>query len=213
MSLTRDRLDYTIHCFNRLREFAGCDFDHYVLDNGSTDGTQEWLRDEYPAAWVDLSPSNLGVSRGMNALLDRAKGYDWYVKFDNDCELATEGTLRDALQSEDWILSPHIQGLNEPPPVTSETSVNGVRVGVTPMIGGIFMAVPGFVFGGGYRYDENNPVWGMDDVQLCHWFKDKGGEVGYMLDHPANHYETTEGQKARYPEYWLRKMNEFNRGR
>lgn len=210
LSLTRDRLAYTKHCFGLLHELAGCDFDHYVLDQGSQDGTSDWLRAEYAPTWVELLPENVGVSRGINTLVDQARkrGYDWYVKFDNDCELLTPNVLADALADEKWILSPHIHGLNEPPPIQRETQVNGMRVGVPPMIGGIFMAVPAWVFER-YRHDESNPVWGMDDVQLCHWFRGNGGDVGYMLDHHANHYETTKGQEQRYPDYFERKYAEF----
>ena len=43
LSLTRDRLDYTKHCFGRLIELAGCDFDWYITDQGSNDGTVDWL--------------------------------------------------------------------------------------------------------------------------------------------------------------------------
>lgn len=208
LSLTRDRLDYTKHCFATLHEYAGCDFDHYVLDQGSEDGTADWLRNEYAPAWVETLPCNIGVSRGINALLDRAQGYDWYVKFDNDCELTTPNTLNDACADEKWILSPHIMGLNSPPPVERETTVNGLRIGIPGLIGGIFMATPAWVFGQ-YKHDEGNPIWGMDDVSLCAWFKRNGGEIGYMLDYPANHYETTVGQEARYPAYWKRKVAEF----
>jgi GT2 family glycosyltransferase len=41
LTLTRDRLPYTQHCFATLKENAGCDYDHIVLDQGSTDGTAE----------------------------------------------------------------------------------------------------------------------------------------------------------------------------
>ena len=40
LTLTRDRLEYTQHCFETLRQNAGCDYDHYVLDQGSEDGTR-----------------------------------------------------------------------------------------------------------------------------------------------------------------------------
>src|SRR3954470_1220847 len=98
LTLTRDRLAYTRHCFSKLHEYAGCDFDHYVLDQGSTDGTAEWLRDEYDPDFLCLSPRNLGISPGMNKLLDWTQetgDHDVVVKFDNDCKLMTPNTLHD----------------------------------------------------------------------------------------------------------------------
>lgn len=211
LSLTRDRLAYTQHCFATLREYAGCEYDHYVLDQGSVDGTQDWLLNDYDPKYLDTLTGNIGVSRGINELLVATCEdglYDWYVKFDNDCELTVPNTLRDSLQDQNWILSPHIQGLDSPPAIIGEVDVNGIRVGETTILGGIFMAVPAWVFDE-YRHAEDNPTWGMDDVRLVEWFRGRGGRVGYMLDYPAWHFETTEGQRMRYPDYFERKRLEF----
>lgn len=214
LSLTRDRLEYTKHCFGTLREYAGIPFDHYVLDQGSSDGTREWLEDWQPR-FFSLAPENIGISRGINYMLEWAKSnglYDWYVKLDNDCELTTPNTLRDSLQDPNWILSPHIQGLDSPPAIIGEVDVNGIRVGETSILGGIFMAVPAWVYDE-YRHAEDNPIWGMDDVRLVEWFRGRGGRVGYMLDYPANHYLTTAGQREDDPTYYARKTLEYNNGR
>lgn len=211
LSLTRDRLEYSRHCFASLREYAGCDFDHYILDQGSTDGTQEWIRSQ-PNPFSHWKSENIGISRGLNLLLTRAKlvGYDWYVKADNDLELTTPNTLRDSLQDPNWILSPHIQGLDSPPVVIGETQVNGIRVGETTILGGIFMAVPAWVYDE-YRHAEDNPIWGMDDVRLVEWFRGRGGRVGYMLDYPALHYKTTAGQREEdIGGYYTRKIAEHH---
>lgn len=207
LSLTRDRLAYTRHCFETLREYAGIPFDHFVLDQGSTDGTKAWLQ-TYECEAI-LCDANMGVSRGINELLNYAAGYDWYVKFDNDCELTTPNTLLDSLQDPNWILSPHIQGLDSPPAINGEVNVNGVRVGETTILGGIFMAVPAWVFNK-YRHAEDNPVWGMDDVRLVEWFRGQSGRTGYMLDYPANHFRTTRGQRQELPEYFARKDAEYH---
>lgn len=212
LSLTRDRLAYTQHCFETLRQYAGCEYDHYVFDNGSTDGTWEWLDRNMRQEISRSTDGNIGISRAMNYLLDLAKErgpYDWYVKFDNDCELTTPNTLRDACRNPAWILSPHIQGLDSPPAIEQEADVDGVRVGETTILGGIFMAVHAEIFDH-YRHDENNPVWGMDDVRLVEWFRGRGGRVGYMLDYPANHYLTTAGQREdNIGDYYTRKELEY----
>lgn len=220
ITVTRDRLDYTRHCFATLRARAGCDFDHYVYDNGSADGTRDWLDAEFKAGrlqGVAFSPGNIGVSRAINHLLDYfVTGHDYaaIVKVDNDCELVSHDALAAACTAvvarPTWILSPRILGLNSPPMVEAETVVHGLRVGQVGMLGGIFMAAPADVYGAhGYRHDPGNPVWGMDDVRLWSWWSQRGGRLGYMLDHEANHYETTEGQKERYPSYWERKKAEM----
>lgn len=217
LSLTRDRLAFTQHCFRTLDQFAGCDYDHYVFDNASEDGTWEWIADQ-PGIWPSRSTENIGVSRGINYLLDEVvpKGYDVIVKFDNDCELTTPDTLKACAEValEGWIASPHIQGLNSPPSVEYETSVRpsrrleGYRVGVPNIMGGIFMASPASLYQT-YRHDEANPIWGMDDAKIVDHWRAYGGEVGYLLDYPANHYLTTEGQAQADPQYFARKLAEF----
>jgi GT2 family glycosyltransferase len=219
LSLTRDRLDYTKHGFAKLEEFAGCEYDHYVLDQGSTDGTVEWLFEEWLPGpglrYVDRQFENLGISRGMNALLEKVseRDYDVIVKFDNDCELTQENTLRDvarlALEG-GCLLSPRILGLNDPPPVTRELRIGDEAILDIPQIGGIFLAAPAWVYDE-FRYSENNPQWGGDDVEICAWFRRQGGTCGYVKRLEAWHYEGTRNQWERYPEYFERKFAEMKR--
>lgn len=227
LSLTRDRLWATQTCFATLRDLAGCPFDHLVLDNGSQDGTVEWLQDECDEGRIDriiLEQGNIGVSRGMNRLLDAAgDGYDVIVKVDNDCELLVAGTLKACCEVAlgGWIASPHIQGLNSPPTVERETwtghypekwsTANMYRLGIPNLLGGIFMAAPATLYDS-YRHDPANPVWGLDDARIVEHWRALGNEVCYLLDFPANHFLTTEGQAARDPLWYSRKVAEFHGG-
>ena len=216
LSLTRDRLDYTKHCFNSLHEFAGCDFDHYVLDQGSEDGSRDWLAGEFAENRIQSlvqSPENIGVCRALNQLLDHAfelDDYDIVVKFDNDCELTQPDTLKTICELADEggaILSPRILGLNNPPQATRELGIRDEVILDVPQIGGIFMAVPGWVYGE-FGYNEQNPLYGRDDVDLCWWWRSQGGTCGYVQRFEAWHYETTAGQHQRYPEYFERRVSE-----
>lgn len=44
----------------------------YVVDNGSTDGSQEVVRSEFPAVTLICSPANLGFAAGNNLGIERA---------------------------------------------------------------------------------------------------------------------------------------------
>jgi glycosyltransferase involved in cell wall biosynthesis len=212
LTLTRDRLSYTRHCFDKLRENAGCDFDHYVLDQGSTDGSAEWLGDVYEPTTLITLPDNIGISRGMNQLLDLAhpEEYEVIVKFDNDCELTQPDTLRTvaelALEGH-ALLSPRINGLRHPPQAKGLFVIAGDAILDVSQIGGIFLAAPAAVYDS-FRYDDDAPVWGTDDAHICQWFRNTGGRVGYVQRLAANHYETTDGQWARFPDYFARKVAE-----
>jgi hypothetical protein len=218
LTLTRDRLDYTRHCFATLRDNAGCDYDHYVLDQGSEDGTREWLQTsaippslgQFPKAWAE--DENIGINRGMNFLLDElptASGApDVIVKFDNDCELTQPDTLRTVCElalEGDCLLSPRILGLNNPPSSTGTFEIAGETILDIPQIGGIFIAAPAHAYDD-FRYFEGDLL--NDDVQFCWWWRGQGGRCGYVERLTANHYETTNGQHARYPEYFARTLAE-----
>lgn len=216
LTLTRDRLAYTQHCFDHLERFAGCDYDHYILDQGSQDGTVDWLRYEYVYHTFVPKPENIGISKGINTLLDIAKeerDYDAIIKLDNDCELTTENVVRDAAQfvidNPGWAVSPQILGLNNPVGVERVEEISGQKVGITPMIGGIFFCVNGAIYDD-FRHSRENPTWGMDDVHLSHEMK-KRGNTGYLMAHEAWHYETTKGQEQRFPDYFDRKEREGKR--
>jgi hypothetical protein len=217
LSLLRDRLEYSQHCFSKLRKYAGCEYDHFVLDQGSSDGTQRWLMNGVYEG-VSLQRENIGISRGMNVLIDMAQAaatYDVYVKFDNDCELTQPNTLRDVcrlvLDDGNTLLSPRILGLNNPPAMTGMFLIGDEEIMDIPQIGGIFLAAPARVYDE-YRYPTDGPVWGMDDAHICHWWRGKGGRCGYVKRFEANHYETTTGQWARYPEYFERTLAEGKPG-
>lgn len=214
VSLTRDRLLYTRHCFGALRRFAGIAYDHYVVDQGSQDGTPGWL-DAYKWWFAETThlPANIGISSAMNLVVDRISGdYDVIVKFDNDCELVAENTLRDVCQlalEGNAILSPRILGLIRPPAPQGEFLIGDELIVDVPQIGGIFMAVPAWIYQQGFRYDETN---NLDDVQLCWWYRGThNGRCGYVARLDAWHYETTEGQYQRFPDYYRRQSAEYGR--
>lgn len=214
LTCTWDRLDYTRHCFARLRDLAGCEFDHYILDQGSNDGTAGWLQSEYPAAGVWLSDVNVGIWAGFNRLAGLAGGgYDVYVTFDNDCELATAGALRgvcEAALDHDMALSPRILGLRNPPPPVRV--FDGIEE--TAAIGNIFMALPAWAVAerrfpdGTGPFDESKPPWGGDEGPLAAWMRGRGSGVGYVTGYEAWHYRTTDGQHVDHPGYFARKRGD-----
>ena len=223
-TLTRDRLAYTKHCFQRLYCLAGYAFDHFVLDNGSTDGTAEWLQTELPGKnsrglfEVTCLPENVGISRGSNMMLDKILGrgdYDLVIKMDNDCEVETPDLLKDVVKVFDllnrvkkrMVLSPRVVGINRQPHRGGTIYVGGWKVGLTGIVGGLFHIVQADVYRE-YRYPEVLPkAWGQDD-DFCEWLRIKEIGKGYIEGLVVNHYETTAGQAARFPEYFERKWKE-----
>jgi GT2 family glycosyltransferase len=214
LTMTRDRLDYTQACFASLHEYAGCDFDHYVLDQGSDDGTQDWLQGELQDDRIFIlleEPENIGRTRALTrlvALTAENDDYDVIITFDNDCELTQPNTIRDLANLVDeggCILSPRVLGLRNTPQSTRELVIGDEPILDVPQIGGICMAIPAWVFDE-FRYDESQLMY--DDIHICGWFRQQGGTCGYVKRLECWHYETTDGQHARYPEYFERRVLE-----
>lgn len=214
-TLTRDRLDYTKHCFASLKEKAwGYPFDHFVLDNGSQDGTPEWLREEYKPHFLHRSDTNVGISRASNFLLYKISegNYDLIIKMDNDCEVVSDNILQQMVEiftdaKKPVVLSPRVVGINRQPTRVGHSIIGGRDIGWTSIVGGLFHVVPSKVYRE-YAYPTNlPPAWGQDD-DFCRWANSRGIRTGYVEGLVVNHYETTNGQAARYPEYFERKKRE-----
>ena len=218
-TLTRDRLEFTQHCFQTLWANAGAPFDHFVLDNGSQDGTPQWLKEnENKFRAVECAPVNLGISKGSNMMLDKifeAGAYELIIKLDNDCEVKSPYILKRI----EWVvgmfrtrervivLSPRVEGIVRQPARLSVLMYPGGKIGLTAIIGGLFHIVPAEIYRR-YRYPEELPLaWGQDD-HFCDWLHRQGVDTGYIEDLVVAHYLTTDGQAKKYPEYFKRKRQE-----
>lgn len=220
-TLTRDRLQYTKDCFESLRKNAGMPFDHYVFDNGSTDGTQSWLDMQWEdgrVAHYKNNGVNIGISMASNLCLYEIlkDDYDLVCKMDNDCFVRTPNILPqicDVMKAAgEWILSPRVEGINRQPKRSSNHEIAGHPIGKTCIVGGLFHVVPASVYraymeqGG---FPEHLPKAKGQDDHFCHWFQTvHRGCCGYIEDLVVEHYESTDGQSKRYPQYFERKWRE-----
>lgn len=96
------KLSIVIICWNDLKVIQDClesiyatvkstDFEVIVSDNGSTDGSVDFVRKNYPQARIVENGANLGFSRGNNAGIRVAEGE--YVLILNPDTIIHEGSL------------------------------------------------------------------------------------------------------------------------
>lgn len=218
-SLTRERLEYTRSCFTALRDLAGHPFDHYIVDNGSLDGTHGWIENEYRPYWFWPLDMNYGISRGSNIALRAimVHDYDLVLKVDNDCMPRTEGILaeiariyRDYPAAAKYALSPRVEGINRQPTRVTHAYLAGHQIGLTAIIGGLFHVLPAAMYREFYLqggYDETLPLAKGQDDQLCEWLRMNGYRKGYIEDLCVEHHEGTDAQARRFPEYFRRKWD------
>lgn len=79
-----------------LTSYLGNDYENYkvcVIDNGSSDGTEEYVNKKFPSAHVIKLNKNVGYSGGLNAGLSYAfdeKNYDYALITNNDVKADKE---------------------------------------------------------------------------------------------------------------------------
>ena len=99
VTLTHNKLEYTRLCLTSLLRTSGPTWELVVVDNGSTDGTREWLDGFGPTAkesgvslTVIANEGNIGCSTARNQGAERARG-ERVVFMDNDVALRSRNWL------------------------------------------------------------------------------------------------------------------------
>lgn len=226
-TLTYDRLDYTKRMIESLHKTAGYAFDHYIIDNGSRDGTKKWL-EENRRKFVGLIdfPDNKGISISSNTALDEImiganigmkRGQNYYnlvVKVDNDALFITHGWLKRMVEI--WkvnhllAMSPYPQGLVDSPggaPRVAYGQILGELVGMTQHLGGLVHCVSSKAYEH-FRWDEDQPLHGVQDLEFSQYLTNSGYQMCYLENYFVEHMDGTDGQKEKYPAYFNRRKLE-----
>lgn len=219
-SLTMNRLNYSKLAFNSLFTKAGYNFDLFIVDNGSTDGTVEWLQELVPHGYckkitIQLNKDNKGISIASNQAIKMINDYDVICKFDNDCICLTPGCVSamvDIYHSNHLIaLSPYVEGLKDNPGGATRVEYGKIKeyfLGLTRHLGGIFH----FVSANAYKdwhWDEESPLHGMQDLEFSNYLNSNGYINAYLEDYKVNHGPTgTVGQYQDYKKYFEERANQ-----
>jgi glycosyltransferase involved in cell wall biosynthesis len=216
-SLIMDRLDYTLKMIEAMNRTAGYEFDYFVIEQNSSDGTKEFLKGQSWIKKIKWNEKNTGVAKGWNQAIEliRSTGhYDIYVKLDNDALMLTDGWLKAMVElferNKGIILSPYVEGLEHSPGgvirqrQTGESpyvQINEKVLGIVPNLGGICFATPKEVYDG-WKFDESLQMMGNKDYALSCDARKRGYTLFYMEEYIVEHQDGTMGQHQKYPEYF-----------
>lgn len=109
--VTYNGLKWADKCFSSLRE-SDFPVDVFVVDNGSSDGTPEYVREHFPEVMLHCTGENYGFGKANNIGLEYAlaEGYDYVYLLNQDAWVQpdTIGCLVEAMETDPTygILSP-----------------------------------------------------------------------------------------------------------
>ena len=89
--VTYNAMRWAERCFDSLRKSTVVP-EVFVVDNGSTDGTQEYIKKNYPEVMFQQSNENLGFGKANNLGFQYAlnKGYDYVYLLNQDAWIFPE---------------------------------------------------------------------------------------------------------------------------
>lgn len=215
-TLSYDRKDYTTRMWESLNRSTKYPFDWFVLDQGSTDGSVEYLESlQDSRVHLIKEKTNLGITRASNKLLEEIlpKNYDIIIKIDNDCEFLTKDWLESLIdlwkRNHVLYISPYVEGLVDNPGGAQRVGVAYIgpyMVEVTLHIGGIFAFISAKAYAN-FRWTDQF-LHGDQDTEASIAFRELGYMPCYLPLHRVSHMDTTSGQKQKYPEYFERRKTE-----
>jgi len=88
VTITYNRLELTKKTVESFYSKTGVDY-HLFVDNGSTDGTQEYLKNYN----YILFEKNYGIAHAFREAVNKLSEYDYILKLDNDIETVTDDII------------------------------------------------------------------------------------------------------------------------
>lgn len=228
--ITYNRLEYTKRTLKNLKETISVPYCLIVSDNGSTDGTTEWLKelpsfmDKYDDIGVELNNINLYPGRACNIGWAAGIYYDptHLMRLDNDMEFEPDWAEK-ALEYFEAIPVLGQLGLDN----TALDTFNGDKRYLTTVNGKTINAWPGNlggpciirreVYDRGARYDEapwkdertdpSKMITPQEDVKFSLSMHNYGYIYGHPTEKLAQTFATPETW-GDYKEYYKKTMSE-----
>jgi GT2 family glycosyltransferase len=186
ITLAHNRLQLTHRTFAAVMSHdPGHPFQWIFVDNGSTDGTLEYLESIAGGIHSVITLNeNRGISYGTNIGWHRAaqEGAAYFMRIDNDMAPTRDGWLHELVQICDAVPGSVVAGHNVEPVSFPIGSMGGVDVQVKSVgnVGGGCLMVPRRTFDRlGYLYPFTTALYGEDDAEYSSRVRADGGSILY----------------------------------
>ena len=186
ITITYNRLDLTKKTIKSFNEKTGVDY-HLFVDNGSTDGTQQWI-EQYDHIQLD---KNYGITYAFVAGVNALEGYDYILKLDNDVETVTDDIINKMLRfhkiaGDKYVCSP-VDMLIDPyyyPSILSKLKIGDFNVELVSHTGGAFQLIPVDIC---RELCEEYRSFTKGDYMIGHYYQRKGYKPAYLKDLQMKH--------------------------
>jgi len=222
LTINWNRLEYLKTTIDTMHKTAEHEFDHYIVDNGSDDGSREYIEELIKKGIIKdalLFSENKGCPHAYNEgvkMIKNHKEYDLIVLTDNDVKFKSDGWLADAVdlyeRQQKLILSPYVEGLRDNP--GGSPRVGFQEAGIPPRgyvgkhwlgfvkhMGNICQIIPMRLFKK-FKFKEDTFKHGTQSFQMAGGALQAGYMLAYMENVYVEHIDTTAGQEKKYPKYF-----------
>lgn len=140
ITITKNRLALTKATMESFYSKTNVDY-HLFIDNGSTDGTREWLAQNYDHIRLDR---NYGIAAAFAYAVSKLPKCDYILKLDNDLDIVTEDIIEKMVWFLDrnpaYAVSPMDLNIESSffPVVTGHTKIDDYNLILTHHTGGAF---------------------------------------------------------------------------
>jgi GT2 family glycosyltransferase len=186
ITITYNRLELTKRTIESFYSKTSVDY-HLFIDNGSTDGTQEYLRNRFDHIFLD---ANYGITEAFCLAVSKLEGYDYILKLDNDVETVTDDIIAKMVsfleKQQNYAVSPVDLNLlpNFKPTTLKRFKVDGYNVEIASHTGGAFQLASTDVVN---RLCIDKRHFQRGDYMIGHWYRRHGISPAYLLDLEMRH--------------------------
>lgn len=188
--VTYNRKAFTRQAIGSILRTADWPYRLTVVDNGSGDGTPEYLKELARKGLVHnlvLNPENLGVARAANQGWLAEPGAAFTLKYDNDIVMRRAGWLSEMVRASDALEGVGALAYNFEPrsyPLVEHGGVR-VRLKLRGNLGGACMLIPARTHEALGFWTEEFGLYGEEDADYCQRVVKAGWLLAYMEDEDA----------------------------
>lgn len=186
ITITYNRLDLTKKTIESFYSKTKVD-KHVFIDNGSTDGTQEYLK-QYHHIFLE---KNYGITDAFIIAAQNLTGYDFILKLDNDIETVTENIIERMLE---FYKYPHTRYVVSPvdlnldpryaPHSFGRSALNGFNVNAVSHTGGAFQLIPAEIC---FKLIKEYYSFKQGDWAIGQFYRQNGYKPAYLTDFQMKH--------------------------